>query len=239
MANGVMNFNKLSWAALCYYYWSAGDKKYARIMRDSVFTSKLKEEPFNINDKEFEEKVILDYISIDSYDLLVQRNLAGSILATIVELQPEISSLQNVTIMNCDFMDSEIVEQVDRIYESICSIYGLWLTGVSKIMHILNDQLFPPLNLRIADYFGVLNGESRFVDWLGLVQRHAQAITKDFQEQGFSRSPEAFLSDKLGYTKSGYEKSLVKFLDEYYWLGFGENLPIPPNWAPPYVAIEA
>ena len=238
MANGIMSFNELSWAALCYYYWSAGEKKYARIMRDYAFVSKLREAPSNINDREFEEKVILDYVSIDSYDLLVQRNLAGSILATIVELQPEISSLQHVTTMNCDFSDSEIVEKVDRIYQSISSVYGLWLTGVSKIMHILNDQLFLPLNLQIADHFGLLNGEIRFVDWLELVQRHAQAITKDFQEQGFSSSPEAFLSDKLGYTKSGYEKSLVKFLDEYYWLSFGENLPIPPNWVPPYVASE-
>ncbi len=45
-----------------------------------------------------------------------------------------------------------------------------------------------------------------------------------------------FLSEKLGYTRFGYEKSLVKFLDEFFWLRFGDNLPVPPRWIPDVAA---
>ncbi len=112
------------------------------IMRDTSFISKLREAPFDISDKEFEEKVILDHVNIENYDLLVKHNLAGRVLAQIVELQPKMSSLQNITILDCDLSDNDMVETIGIIYMSLCSVHGLWLTGVSKILHLLNDKLF-------------------------------------------------------------------------------------------------
>ena len=88
-----MKFNELSWAAFCFYYRSVGDKKYGKIMGDTPFISKLREAPSEISASEFEQKVILDYVSIESYDLLIKHKLAESIVAKIIELQPEISSL--------------------------------------------------------------------------------------------------------------------------------------------------
>jgi hypothetical protein len=111
----------------------------------------------------------------------------------------------------------------------------LWLTGTSKITHLLNNKLFAVLNLDISNHFGLLEGNTSLVQWLGVTQQNAQEVTQDFHEQGFSDSPEKYLSDKLGYTSLGYEKSLVKFLDEYFWLRFGDNLPIPPRWVPPRI----
>lgn len=227
-----MNFNALSWAAVCFYYRSVGDKKYGKIMTNTSFISKLREAPFDISDEDFEEKVILDHVNIENYDLLVKHNLAGHVLAQIVKLQRGTSSLQNITILDCDLSDDNMVERIIRIYVGLCSVHGLWLTGVTKILHLLNDKLFPILNLSISDYFRLPKSKTELVEWLRLVQQDAQEVTKDFHEQGFSGSPAAFLSDKLGYTSSGYEKSLVKFLDEYYWLRFGDNLLIPPKWVP-------
>ena len=230
-----MNFNELSWAAVCFYYRSTGDSKYCKIMRDTTFISKLREAPQDISREEFEEKVILDYVNIENYDLLIGHNLAESILAKIVELQPEISSLKNITLLDCDLFYGDMAEKINRIYTDLYSIKGLWLTGISKIAHLLNDKLLAILNLNISSYFGLLEGNANLIAWLRLTQQNAREVTDSFHEQGFSGSPEKFLSEKLGYTSYGCEKSLVKFLDEYFWLRFGDKLPVPPRWAPPYI----
>ncbi len=99
--------------------------------------------------------------------------------------------------------------------------------------HLINDKLFAILNLSISDYFGIPGSKTKFVDWLKQLQKNAKEAESDFRKQGFKGSPAGFLSDKLGYTKQGYEKSLAKFLDEYYWLTVGDNLIIPPTWIPP------
>ena len=145
-----MNFNQLSWGAVCFYYRSIGDNKYSRIMRDTEFITKLRKEPFNILSEEFEKKVLLNHVSIENYDLLIGHNLAKNVLAKIVELQPVTLSLQNVTLLECDLTNPNIVEKISRIYTGLYSINGLWLTGVSKIAHLLNDKLFAILNLDIS-----------------------------------------------------------------------------------------
>lgn len=227
-----MKFNELSWAAFCFYYRSVGDQKYGKIMGDTSFISKLREAPSDISVSEFEQKVILDYVSIESYDLLIKHKLAEGIVAKIVDLQPEVSFLQNSTILNCNLSDEDIAERIKAIYSGFHEIHGLWVTGISKILHLLNNVLFPILNPDIADYFRLPEDKPVPVDWLTMIQQHAQEVTKDFHEHRFLGSPETFLSEKLGYTRSGYQKSLIKFIDEYYWLRIGDRLPIPPSWAP-------
>jgi hypothetical protein len=233
-----MNFNELSWAAVCFYYRSLGDSRYTKIMRDTEFISKLREAPSTISPAEFEEKIILDYVYIENYDLLIGHNLAANVLAKIVELQSETTYLQNFTLLDCDLYHGDVVEKINKIYTGLFSIEGLWLTGVSKVAHLLNDKLLAILNLNISSYFGLLEGDTNVVAWLRLSQQNAQEVTDSFREQGFSGSPSKFLSEKLGYTECGYEKSLVKFLDEYFWLRFGDNLPIPPRWVPPFITEQ-
>ena len=228
-----MNFNQLAWGALCFYYRSAGDYRYCKIMKDTSFIAKLREAPMDINVKEFEEKVILNHVNIENYDLLIGNNLARNILSEIVKLQPEIALLKDVNLLDCDLSDSELTESMVKVYQSIYSINGLWLTGVSKIAHLLNDNLFALLNLDISNHFKLLGGTTSLVQWLKITQQNMQEVTRDFKKQGFSGSPEQFLSDKLEYSQYGCQKSLVKFLDEYFWISFGDNLPIPPKWIPP------
>jgi hypothetical protein len=171
-------------------------------------------------------------VNIENYDLLIGHRLAANVLAKLVELRLEISSLQDVTLLDCDLSNDKTAESINRIYKAIYSIQGLWLTGVSKIVHLLNVELFPILNLDISNHFGILEGDSNLIQWLSITQKNANEVMKDFNQQKFPGTPEGFLSDKLGYTGYGYKKSLVKFIDEFFWLRFGENLPIPPRWVP-------
>ena len=227
-----MNFNQLAWGAVCFYYRSLGDNKYSKIMRDTEFLAQLRREPFNINAIEFEEKVLLDHVNIENYDLLIGHGLARNVLDKIIELQSDIYSLEDTTLLECDLSNRDVTDKINRIYSSVYSTNGLWLTGVSKIVHLLNDKLFPILNLNISKHFGLLEGDTNLIQWVRIAQENAREVVTDFQEQKLPGTPEKFLSEKMGYIRNGYEKSLVKFLDEFFWLRFGDSLPVPPRWVP-------
>ncbi len=229
-----MNFNQLAWGALCFYYRSVGDYKYCQIISDTDFISRLRQNPVEINVAEFEKKVILNHVNIENYDLLIGNNLARSVLAEIVKLQTEIIPLRDSSLLDCDLSDNTTAESISRIYQALYSIHGLWLTGVSKIAHLLNDRLFALLNLDISNHFQLLEGNTSLIQWLKITQQNMQEVTEDFKKQGFSGSPEQYLSEKLGYSRNGCHKSLVKFMDEYFWIRCGDNLPIPPRWVPPF-----
>jgi hypothetical protein len=228
-----MNFNQLAWGAVCFYYRSLGDNKYSKIMRDTDFLTRLKREPASISAVEFEEKVLLDHVNIENYDLLIGHGLARNVLDKIIELQPQTLPLENATLLDCDLSDRSITNKINIIYTTMYTVNGLWLTGVSKIVHLLNDKLFPLLNLDISKHFGLLEGDTNLIQWVRITQQNAREVVADFRKQRLPDSPEKFLSEKLGYTRYGYEKSLVKFLDEFFWLRFGDSLPIPPRWVPP------
>ena len=217
-----MMFNDLGWAALCFYYRSIADRKYCKIMADTEFITTLRQTPFEIKPEEFEQKVLLDHINITNYDLLVGNVLAEEILSKIIGLQPDVSSLQNLTLLNCDLSDSEVTNRIARIYSILYSIQGLWVTGVSKIAHILNDNLLVLLSPDITRHFDIPEDSSGLVEWLRIMQRSARQAVDDFHDRGFSRTPEVFISEKLGYTNHNCYKSLAKYLDEYYWLRFAD-----------------
>ena len=228
-----MDFNQLAWGAVCFYYRSIGDNKYSKVMRDSDFLTRLRQEPSEISAIEFEEKVLLDHVNIENYDLLIGHGLARNVLDKIIQIQPDTFPLRDVTLLDCDLSDREMSNKINEIYASVYSVNGLWLTGVSKIVHLLNDKLFPILNLNISKHFGILEGDTNLIQWVRITQQNAKEVIEDFQKRELPGSPEKFLSEKIGYTRYGYEKSLVKFLDEFFWLRFGDNLPIPPRWVPP------
>jgi hypothetical protein len=227
-----MKFNVIAWAALCYFYRSVADAKYVRVMTDAPFLTTLRDTPSFVSIKEFEEKIILNYIKMKNYDLLPKNRLADEILAMIVELQPELLVLRNTSIMNCDLSDEATTTRINNVYRSLCSVPGLWSTGASKILHILNDKLFTVLDPCIAAHFGLLSRNGELVPFLRLVQADVMEIVEDYHQHGFVGLPEDFLAQRLGYAQQGCHKSLIKFIDEYYWLHLVDGLPVPPWWTP-------
>ena len=230
--NTRVNFNDIAWAAVCFYYRSVADRRYCKTLSDTSFIEKLRQKPNAITASEFEQKVLLDYVNISNYDVLIEHKLAERLLEIITELQPEISALQGLTLLNCNLSERTIADRIDRIYVALYSVPGLWVTGVSKIAHLLNDKLLVLLNLDISNHFRLPDGSIAIITWVKSIQDNAKQVTKDFQERGYQGTPEEFISEKLGYTKQGCHKSMVKYLDEYYWLRFSDNLLIPPPWTP-------
>ncbi len=230
--NTRVSFNDIAWAAVCFYYRSVADRKYRRILGDKPFIEKLRQTPQDIAASEFEQKVLLDYVNIINYDVLIEHKLAERLLEIIVALQPAVSTLQGLTLLDCDFSDSVIADRIEEIYAAFYSVPGLWATGISKIAHLLNDKLLVLLNMDLSNRFRLLDSSTGVITWAKFLQDIGRQVTRDFEEQGYQGTPEEFISEKLGYTGRGCIKSLVKYLDEYYWLHFAESLPIPPPWIP-------
>lgn len=230
----MVSFLDLSWAALLNYYKSNGDKRYAKLMSDKAFVNRLRTTPSEIIPEELEQKLILDHVNIINFDLLMGCRLAEKILGKIIKVQPEIRMLQDYSIITIDPSDAVTTECIQTIYRELSSVTGLWLTGVSKIAHVLNDQLLPIMGLDVIDKFPQIKecGYGGVTPWLKQIHDDAKSVVEDFEQLGKIGSPEKYLSDKIGYSETGLCKSLIKFLDEYYWLYYGERLPIPPKWIP-------
>jgi len=207
------------------------------LFRDTEFLSRLRQVPWDISYEEFEIKIISGFVNSIGLQL---PNVTGddNVLAKIIKLHPSISSLQGLRLLDCDLSNEDLLKNIRRIYNELNTIHGLWITGISKITHALNDALFVPLNLRTSNYLGLRADAQGFVKWLRIAQRSAQEVTKDFNALGFSGLPEEFLTEKLGHVNYGCQKSLARFIDEYFWLTTSEHLPIPPNWAPP-ISIQS
>lgn len=228
-----MNFDQLAWGAVCFYYRSAGDSKYCHTFEDKTFIDSLRKNPTSLDIEVFEKKVILNHIKIENYDLLVGHRLAENVLNSLVKLQPITDKLSDSSLLACDLEDTELISAIKEVYSTLYSIRGLWLTGVSKVAHLINDNLFVLLNLDISNHYGLLENETSLLQWLKVTQQNAIEVTENFHANGHKGEPANFLSEKIGYSKNGYKKSLVKFIDEYFWLKLGDNLPIPPKWIPP------
>jgi hypothetical protein len=227
-----MKFYDLSWAALCFQYRSAGDKEYCETIQDSDFLTKLRSDPYAISAKEFENKVISKYIEFAHIDQHEKCSIALQLLIKIVILQPEITALQHYDVLNCDLNDSEIRGNILKIYSTISKVENLWITGTSKILHLINNRLFSPLNIDILNKLNIGISDHVIIDWMELLQSEAREVDEDFRAQGLDGSVGDYLSDKLGYTKLDCQKSLAKFIDEYYWLTVWDKMPVPPIWIP-------
>jgi len=227
-----VKFRDLAWAALLHYYKSRGDRKYVKLFRDSAFLSKLRETPWDVPYEEFEAKLLSGFLNSIGLRLPVGKR-GGNILAEIIKLRHCTSSLQGVRLLDCDLSNEDLLENIRQIYNELSTVEGLWVTGISKIAHTLNESLFVALDLRTSKYFGLRGQADDYIKWLGIAQQSALEVTNDFHALGLPGSPEAFLSEKLGHSNYGCQKSLARFIDEYFWLTISENLPIPPNWMPP------
>lgn len=235
-----MKYNDLAWAAVCFLYRSAGDARYIEIMSDKPFIKNLRTEPHAISCKEFEEKAILGYIKIENYDLLMKHKLAMSLLQQITEMMPFVFQVQDLTILTADLSENgagSVSRAADHMFKSLCDIHGMWSTGASKILHLLNDQLFPMVTPEITDILHLPHTGFSMSDFMKRMQYQAATVCEDFKRTAKDCTVAEFLSEKLGYSEKGCAKPLVKFIDEYYYM-VTSGLPVPPAWIPPAVIPE-
>jgi hypothetical protein len=226
-----MKFDDLAWAAFCYFYATKGDYKYVTLFKDRSLISTLRQNPSLVSFDDFKNKVITDFLNSWGR-MFIMETTGREILSAITELPGYLAPFEEMSLLTSDLSDSKAVNSIKHIYDRLSGIDYIDMTGASKIAHILNDSLFVMLDRGIRLHFKVEKSADGYVTWLKTMQQRAIEVAADFCLKGLPGSPEQFLSDKLGYTAQGCTKSLAKFLDEFYWLTTGKDLPVPPRWWP-------
>jgi len=231
-----MNYTEIAWAAFIDYNVAGNNNKYVELFRNKILIDNLRQNPSLVHFKDFKDKVISDFLNSWGR-MYFQDDTAKDIYDAIIELNPFTLQIGNDTLMSCNLSSGSTVRDVtEKIYNRLTRIWGINMVGFSKIAHVLNDSLFPlidnPIRKKYKKVYGISDSPEGYINWMIEMQKQAFVIVQDFQKQGFTGSPEIFLSQKLDYTSVGCNKSLVKFLDEYYWLTVTHGVPIPPKWIP-------
>jgi len=233
-----MNYKEIAWAALIAYYGGGGNKdRYVQLFKNRQLIDSLRNNASLVSFEDFRDKVIRHFIN--SWGRMrLQDNTAHQIYDAIIILQGSTSQILNDTLPTCNLSTgSTVCEVTAQLYDKLANIPGLKMTGFSKIAHILNDSLFPMIDNPIRETYrkqcGISLDAKGYINWMREMQRQALNVVADFKKQGITAPIEVFLSTKLGFTSGGCTKSLVKFLDEYYWLTVTNGTPFPPPWIPP------
>ena len=215
-----MNYKEIAWAAFIDKCIAGNSNKYVELFRNTNLINKLRQNPSLVPFQDFHNKVIKYFLN--SWGRMYFQDVtAKEIYEAVIELNPIVRGIINDSLVKCNLNSGSIVCQAtEKIYYRLTAIRGVNLVGFSKIAHILNDSLFPlidnPIRKKYEKVYHVTKSPEGYTNWMREMQIQAGEVTKDYQKKGYTGTPELFLSQNLGYTSEGCNKSLIKFLDEYY-----------------------
>lgn len=117
----------------------------------------------------------------------------------------------------------EIVSTIKRVYES-AKVKNIGSTAISKILHLLNPELFVVWDDKIRTKYDVRGSANGYVEFLKKMQKEInEALLEEAKNKGCSRDEVARrICEELPSKKLGREfvrkKSLAKLIDEYNWI---------------------
>lgn len=232
-------FKKLSWAALLFPI-SGWDEAYKELFEDNSFLSRLRSNPASISKEEFKKRVVSGFLN--KWACRIADSSVIPARKCLMELQVFFDAIKKDSIEYLNF-DSTVKissktlrkgEAISHIYDKISKIRNFGLTSVSKLMHVMNPELFVMWDRKIFEHYREENNRitdtgKGYVEFLKEMKKLAFDIIADFRAQGKSGNPERYLSDKLDLSKT---KTLAKFLDEYNWITITREIKLPPPWLP-------
>jgi hypothetical protein len=234
----VPKFVEFEWAAFLYWVVSyggniGGDQDYVPLMSDAVFLERLRNNSSEVTLQEIRGNVIL---FLNRWKCMVKDDdaTAEAIKKILVKSKGTLQNLSYKSILDVDTLSNFQMNEISALYSEFDTIPRFGPTATSKVMHILNPDLFVMWDSAILLHYRKTNPQingagNGYLAFLLTMSYIAREVTKDFQKFCSTATPEAFLCRKLGYTLS---KSLAKFIDEYNWIMFTKRMPVPPQWSP-------
>jgi len=131
--------------------------------------------------------------------------------------------LQSETLLHINFDDREITDIIKEVFRSVKVRY-IGPTAISKILHLLNPELFVMWDDRIRrEKYHVRANENGYLDFLKAVKQDIEEAMDDQarnsgtdKEEIIERICRELPSKKLGQKCS--RKTLAKLIDEYNWM---------------------
>jgi len=159
-------------------------------------------------------KYLIRFLDLWGVRRTAERIELEQLVDAIRELRGELERLKGVRLTDVNLDDKRIEESIRRIYERISSVKGVGATSASKIMHVLNPNLFVMWDSDIRSDYDMGEGSKDYLNFIRMMQEKAIAFLKYFgEERGCGRDEaERLLSEEHG------GKSIAKLIDEYNWL---------------------
>lgn len=173
-----------------------------------------------VKDKQIEKLVSVDVSKM--FKFLRQWGVQGlnrvdieEMLQTLRNIKSDLQALSGENIISIDF--NQYGPHITRCFEQLHRVYGLGPTAVSKILHILNPDVFVMWDTYITQAYNVSRNASSYVEsFLPLMQKLLKAALDKFaQDNGYT------FSDAISIMiLKANGRSLAKIIDEYNWLEF-------------------
>jgi len=155
-----------------------------------------------------------------------RQNLDWHLLTkTLKKLEPEFSKLRGLKFLEMDFVDPKISNSIEKIFKNIRSIaYIGGPTGLSKIIHLMNPEVFVMWDEGIIGKYhhkyGQIKGtaegylrflrmarvgiEDAFKDYKNLTGKSLENIRTDFQQQYHDKTVAKLIDEFNEYCPENY-----------------------------------
>ncbi len=125
-------------------------------------------------------------------------------------LEPHLETLRKKSFLHIRFDDKEISKNIKEAYEDLNNVKHVGATAVSKILHLMNPEIFVMWDEKICDMYNVKGSANGYLEFLEKNQRLLKGI--------FTEKECAKLRSKFG------NKTLAKLIDEFNWYIANEEI---------------
>lgn len=129
---------------------------------------------------------------------------------TLRNLEPHFKALRSKSFLHVNFEDKEISENIQKVYRELSKIKHVGPTAVSKILHLINPEIFVMWDEKIRDMYNVRGSAKGYLKFLSKNQR----LLKDV----FNEKECHELRLKFG------NKTMAKLIDEFNWYIANEGI---------------
>ena len=242
-------WDEFAWAAFLYGA-TDGDSDYQDLMGQTQFLNSLRANPRELQTSQIQQQLILGFINRWNCRAKNTQESAQAIRTILQHLLPYLQVLNRFTIMDVNFTGTVSVNNnqmtvskvIDSYYKKVKTIgYRFGPTATSKLLHILQPELFVMWDKDIINYYknnnnqNVSNTGQGYCVYLKKMQETAKQVYRSFQKAvlntsvGANQNPADYLSTQMMYNPP---KTLAKYLDEYNWITKTKKVQVPPFWHP-------
>lgn len=129
--------------------------------------------------------------------------------------------LWSLNFLDVEF-NEELISAIRRAYKS-AKVKNIGPTAISKVLHLLNPELFVMWDEDIREKYGVRGSVNGYIEFLKKMQVEIkEALDGEAKNRGYSKEEvarricEELTSEKLG-REFIRKKTLAKLIDEYNW----------------------
>jgi exonuclease VII large subunit len=208
-----IKFVSLVKGSCLFHYVYSNDTSYDDIL-SKTFWSNLSQITIS------ETREILRFLN--KWKCRLSNNCAQNLQQSLQQISPQMQSFQTQRLENI-ILNSQNIQQITTIYNNLNNV--IKPTATSKVMHLINVNLFPMWDQYICEGYGIKSNcrtAQNYINFMQQLQKILNNIVNKIIRQRNVNQQQAIQIIKNSTFQGKY--SLVKILDEYNYMKFTYSL---------------